>query len=296
MRLSLGCSADAAAPCRGFVGSCVELRETHYRFAAPALATHERTVHPWAPHACHAFPDPTSAGHTFVAGLISFAVCLPCAQLAASCFSLATATDKAQLRGRTRLMRWTFGRAALLFSRAPWRRADGALNRIRRSAASAWCTSLWDGAIVGIGRLLERVAQLCKWQLRPLTHDERTAKFQAAGYVCVAICWVSFVWTILVYGKLIYNMLGGDAANSFTRSWGISVGLAQAQDARDALVSITETVAMLFVLEGLWLLPNVSWMGRTLDEASVHATLLRESAGNVWAAARTYVRFHAAVM
>ena len=99
-----------------------------------------------------------------------------------------------------------------------------------------------------------------------------------------------------MYARLIFNMLGGEAGDSFTRSWGISIGFAQAQDARDALVSIAETVAMLFVLEGLWLLPNVAWMERTLDEASVHATLLRQGAGSIWAAARNYVRFNKAVV
>ena len=94
---------------------------------------------------------------------------------------------------------------------------------------------------------------------------------------------------------VIYGLLGGQAGDAFTRSWGISVGFAQAQDARDAAISIAESVATLLVLEALWLLPHVAWMERTLDEASVHATLLRGGAASAWASARSFVRFHKAV-
>ena len=171
------------------------------------------------------------------------------------------------------------------------------MHRLRLRAASSWCTTAWCDAVMHLGQLAEHVtARLRRSSRRPLTHDERTSAFQTAGYVCIAICWASFVWTILVYGRLVYNMLGGEEATSFTRSWGISVGISQAQDARDVLISIVQTVAMLLILETLWLLPNMAWMESTLDEASVHATVLRHGAGSAWSAARAYVRFHKAVV
>lgn len=205
MRQLLSCPRDSNLPCHGYMGSCVALRETYYRFAAPALLTVDRTVHHVDPHACHAFPDPDSQVHTIVAGLISFAVCLPCAQLAASCFSLATATDDAQLHGRTRLMRWSLGRSVALLGRAPWRHGGGALHRLRRRVASSWCTTAWDDGLVRLGALAEwMAARLRRARGLPApaaTHDARTAAFATAGYCCIAICWASFVWTILVYGK-----------------------------------------------------------------------------------------------
>ena len=65
-----------------------------------------------------------------------------------------------------------------------------------------------------------------------------------------------FAWATLVYGRLVFNLLSDEAGDSFTRSWGVSVGLAQANDARDAAVAILKSIATLLVLESFWLLPN----------------------------------------
>ncbi len=118
---------------------------------------------------------------------------------------------------------------------------------------------------------------------------------QRAGYVIIAICWGIFSWTILVYGRLMYNLIGGAEGQKFTQSWGISVGLAQAAEARAAVVNVVETCALLALLEALWLLPNSTWLERTADDASVHAVLLRSAAASVLASARNYARFNARV-
>jgi hypothetical protein len=332
MRASLNCDINPDAPCHGYQGSCVMLREQYYRSAAPALSTADLIIHHWSSHQCHGFPDPTSSVHTLVSGLISFAVCVPIAQLASSCFSLAMATDEAQLRGSTRLMRWSLGRSALLLGRAPWGAQPGRMHAMRRRVAAHWCTASIDKLLVAVGAALERLAALLRrsWPRRripadlffgrarppklnaagvdgaerdydavllppPMTHDERTAAFERTGYVVVGICWACFVWTTLVYGRLVYNLLGGEAGDSFTRSWGVSVGLAQANDARDAAVTIVKSIATLLVLEAFWLLPNGAWLERTLDEASVHATLLRDVSATGMTRLLTYARFNKAV-
>jgi hypothetical protein len=135
--------------------------------------------------------------------------------------------------------------------------------------------------VARIGLLLERAA--C-WRAPP-THDGRTRAFRAAGYACVAVCWAFFVWTTLVYARAVYHLAGADAGTAFTRSWGVAVGVAQAWHARHAAASL---------LHAAWALPSVAWLERTLDDASVHATLARRDTGAAWAAARTYVRFHRA--
>ncbi len=47
------------------------------------------------------------------------------------------------------------------------------------------------------------------------------------------------------------------------------------------------------MLESFWLLPNGAWLERTMDEASVHATLLREAIITK-KSVLAYARFHKA--
>lgn len=211
-RVALGCSADNdAESCRGFPGSCGELRASHFSFASAALASSSAaTGHASGPHSCPAFPDPASGGHTFAAGLIAVAVSLACVQLAVSCFTLSTAPDEAQ---------------PCLARR------------------SGWCSGAWwaDGALSRLERLAERCLRACRRPAR--SRDARSAALRGVGYALLLLCWLFFVWTTLLYGAEVYD-LGGDATSvAFQRAWGVAVGIAQAWQARHvaraALASLT---------------------------------------------------------
>jgi hypothetical protein len=105
LRALLGCDAvDVTAPCRGFVGSCGDLALQPQVLAALGDGG----------FACTAFPADDSARDSFVAGLISFAISWPVAVVIANCFSLSTATDDAQLHGRTRWLNWPIAEAAMV--------------------------------------------------------------------------------------------------------------------------------------------------------------------------------------
>jgi hypothetical protein len=337
VRRELGCSEDPFSPCRGYARSCAELESIFYRFAHAAVfdPTSEVIEQPTAGLFCEAFPDPKYPLHTFVAGLISFACCMPAAWVLQSCFSLSMSTDEAQLHGRTRLMKWGLFQR-LLLGAAPWRYRPGRAHRMRTRMASSWCTTTPDQLVVracdALGALsrragvkprlsidaacskidtplspLEKRLEEEEEEVNVLTRDERlcdaaachdrvTENFKRAGFVLVAAAWGICVWMILVYGSLIYRLLGPEAEETFTRSWGIGVGLDQLKEAKGVLIVSAQTVAALLVFEALYVSPNMAWLESMSDEASVGATLLRAGAGSFLARMRAYARFNKAVV
>ena len=331
VRTALGCSADAFTPCRGYAHSCAELSSLYFRFAFAAVHDQESSMiaQPAPGLQCQSFPDPAFPLHTFVAGLISFACCVPATWVLQACFSLAMATDEAQLHGRTRLMRWSLGKR-LLLGAVPWLHRPGRAHRLRTRVASTWCSStqeqLTRRAAEALGTLARRAGikphssammppQIAT-PLSPLSensgidtdtrnvrlrvaaarHDRVTENMKRAGFVLIAVAWGICLWMVLVYGALTFKLLGPDAEATFTRSWGISVGLDQADQARSVLVTAAQTVAALLVLEALYLSPNTSWLESMADEASVAAALLRSGAVNLAARVRSYARFNKAVI
>jgi hypothetical protein len=337
VRAELGCSPDAFQPCRGYVSSCAELESTFFRFAYAAVhADSDVIVMPAPGLQCEAFPDPKYPLHTLVAGLISFACCVPAAWVLQACFSLSMATDDEQLHGRTRLMKWSLSKR-LLFGAAPWSYQPGRAHRMRTRMASSWCATMPEQmtmrACDALGTLARRAgikpdddsdeanAVKIDTPLSPLSarreeekddddvftrdqrlcsaaarHDRVTENLKRAGFVLLAAAWAICLWMILVYGSLIYKLLGPDAEKTFTRSWGISVGLDQADQARSVIIVSAQTVAALLILEALYMSPNIAWLESMSDEASVAATLLRAGAVNLATRVRTYSRFNKAVV
>jgi hypothetical protein len=341
VRALLGCSGDAFSPCRGYVSSCAELESTFYRFAYAAMNDVDSdTIETPAPGLqCAAFPDPAYPLHTVVAGLISFACCVPAAWVLQGCFSLSMATDEAQLHGRTRLMRpWSLLKR-LLLGAAPWAYRPGLAHRARTRTASSWCSSKQEQLLMLAGDALGALARRAGVKPHPdvvhalnkidtplsplpepradgdgddddgdvntrnrrlavaaLRHDIVTESLKRAGFVLVAATWGICLWMILVYGSLIYRLLGPYAEVTFTRSWGIGVGLDQIKEARGVIVVAAQTVAALLLLEALYLSPNGAWLESMCDEASVGATLLRAGAVSLVARVRTYARFNKAVV
>jgi hypothetical protein len=56
----------------------------------------------------------------------------------------------------------------------------------------------------------------------------------------------------------VYNLIGVKAERDFTRSWGIDIGLSQVSDAQALIVSTMQALAVVTVLEMLWLVHNAS--------------------------------------
>ena len=80
-----------------------------------------------------------------------------------------------------------------------------------------------------------------------------------------------FSWLIIAYGKLVYKLLGVRAENDFISSWGIGVGVGQAQDVRALMISALEAVVAMTLLELLWLQSNGAWIEEYVDFASIYA-------------------------
>jgi hypothetical protein len=305
-RTLLGCpAADAFSAClpAGFTvpGPCADLMASPGA-AAIFAALPDGPFIAGGAFVCTAFPADDSARDTFLSGLISFAVSLPMCIVVASCFGLSTATDIDQVHGRTRWLAWPFT-YRLLLGRLRWRwRRDaaqqpGRLERLRRFLASWWCSSIYIDAMVAVSDALQRY--VCKPPPPPTFADPAsydavvdaalaawgqdvavqahfgviTLRFKYAGYIILHMVWGVFAWIIFAYGRLVYNLLGPAASRDFSNSWGIGVAIGQANDASGALTASMQAVAILTILEVLWLMTNTSWLESYCDFASCYATV-----------------------
>jgi hypothetical protein len=99
--------------------------------------------------------------------------------------------------------------------------------------------------------------------------------FRRLGLVMVYAAWGLLVWFVLVYGALIYRLLGDSAEKNFIRTWGLGLGLSQVNDFRDVLISLVQLAAAVTILEALWLTSNRSWFEATADALSIQRTTAR---------------------
>jgi hypothetical protein len=299
-RVLLGCDGvDVLAPCMGVTAACGDLLALPQSAAAFAALPDGPYVAGGA-FVCTAFPADGSARDSFYAGLISFAVSLPVAFVIANCYGLSTCTDEAQLHGRTRWLTWP-AQWRLPLGALRWRWAGPAqpqplsrLGRLKRFLASWWCTTIWVDVLVWIADVGS-----CRACRRPRTRarmpsfdlveaallaggqDEdaervfgaTTTRFKHVGYVVLHLSWGIFAWITIAYGRLVYNLLGAKAANDFTNSWGIGVGMSQVSDARGVITAALHAVLLMTILELLWLIPNGQWLSNYCDFGSTFASV-----------------------
>jgi len=94
----------------------------------------------------------------------------------------------------------------------------------------------------------------------------------------------------------VYNLLGAKAANDFTNSWGIGIGMSQISDGRGVIIAALHAVLLMAILELLWLIPNGDWLSNYADFGSVYASVtLRRGCSRVTATASAYKRHFFAV-
>jgi len=212
----------------------------------------------------------------------------------ANLFSLSTATDTAQLHGRTRWLYWP-AKWRLLFGKMDWRwqrpgTATSRKARLKRFLSSWWSTTIWvDGLVVAADALrpcfcerpipepLTEEAELVESVLREYDQDEEhevhfgltTTTMKRAGFVVLHLVWGVFAWIIFAYGRLVYNLLGPKATADFTASWGIGIGMGQVSDMSDGLKAALEAVLIATILESLWLRSNSRWLENYTEFASI---------------------------
>ena len=130
---------------------------------------------------------------------------------------------------------------------------------------------------------------------KAIKHDRHSAMYERVGYWMIAICWV-IGYFILVYGKLVYDLLGPSVNHHFARTWGLGMGMNQVQDeARTVAITIAETTAVALLLEALWLIPNSGWLETVYDDASIAATLMGRSCVTVGQRIRNEAHFRKAL-
>ena len=99
---------------------------------------------------------------------------------------------------------------------------------------------------------------------------------------------------------VIYNLLGKEAEQSFTRSWGVSYGMGQISEWRDIANEVFKGIVILVVLDQLRLVPVSKWLERHLDILSVQAGLMASArekgrTPTTWEKAVAYKTFFSSV-
>ena len=302
-RVALGCERSDAASCRGFAGMCADLQAIHYPFAISALDGVPRVLQP---PPCQAFPDGGSRD-SFLAGLISAGCALPVAALVASLWSLSMATDEYQIHRHVRLLSWPLA-MRLTTGRFDWRFEVARGARLRKRLSLFWVRSWYNAFFVEVADAVEFVwrrifpaaknAPSAPAAAAPALDlaaankfDALTTRFRYIGFCVLYATWGVFAWIILVYGQLIFRLMGPAVERDFVRAWGAGIGLSQLSDMQSFLVTTCQVLFLALILDALWLLPNTRWMETQLDYASIVATSFRRAApGTPGAKARSWLR------
>jgi hypothetical protein len=94
----------------------------------------------------------------------------------------------------------------------------------------------------------------------------------------------------------VYNLIGVKAEHDFTRSWGVGIGMSQLSDAQALVMSTLQALAVLTVLEALWLVQNANWQETFVEFASVQGTVAAHGMWRLPAILGAYKRHFNAVV
>jgi hypothetical protein len=316
----LSCSTDFTQPCRGSNADCVDL---------PTVFAGILDVGAPADYHCTAFPDDQSSRDSFIMGLISFACSLPVTLLIANTFACANAADYTPA-----WLRWTARRTVVLGPRNWLYTRPGGDGTLRVGFATSWGVNWYYNTlqtlVVAPQRWLTEADQRRRErQGKPrLAGEAATARskelqyafFIGLGVAATYVCWTIFAWVraiapaanasrltrhatqqlIFAYGSLMYKLLGAAAQASFTKTWAIGVGISQATQFRDMALAAAQGIAMLTILDSLYLIGNCNWLESHADLVCVDAALREgedhRGAPTWWPLKmRGYVQFFSAV-
>ena len=120
----------------------------------------------------------------------------------------------------------------------------------------------------------------------------RCDAFRRFGLCCLFASWAVYGMFILVYGRLIYDLLGNQAESAFLITWLTGQGFSQLSSAQGMLVSACELVLAATVLESLWLTSNINWLQKLADTRSIVKSTAHAGVAGLAGYARAHINFH----
>ena len=85
----------------------------------------------------------------------------------------------------------------------------------------------------------------------------------------------------LVYGSLIYQLLGDKAQEQFSHDWAVGLGIDQATQWKEVVQSSIQAAIILTLLDRMGFMSGVAWLEGYLDQSCVQATMIG-TAGLSW--------------
>ena len=166
--------------------------------------------------------------------------------------------------------------------RAPSSRGSGR-SLARRSAAG----SLWsEGG--GEAQHEEEENEIVEEAIAAARRQRIMVGVAMAGLL---ITWVVMSYIIFVYGMVVYTLLGMQAENAFSQTWGVSYLMQLASEWQDILTECGKTILILLVLDRLRVISDAKWFENHLDVVSIQATLFTGARTNWLERTRTFVKF-----
>ena len=182
-------------------------------------------------------------------------------------------------------------------------RLYGALEQ--RFGGRSWSAG-WVGVIMllcgPIGWLFLIIVAATYRRQEPRSHSEHAAEEEpcggpdgqscaavSVGVLAVLAVWAVYAWFIFTFGEQIYRRLGPDAEKTFAQSWGIGIGLNQAQQLQSVAQTVVKTAVLIMVLDTLRIRSNSAWLDDAADFASVQCMLFDGKARSWWQQTRELV-------
>jgi hypothetical protein len=286
-----------------------------------------------ADYVCHAFPDDAYFTDQIFVGLICVAVALPVTMFLERCFEIANEVEGAaeswvawggiwrMLLGKRAHKDWRWADAddppsefVQLLTTAP---GYGALAKfalrkalsglLRKGAAKDGERS--EGAEVDEGHRTPGQAKSGLKLEAPSSSGEESKSeegdarraalarrlYAAAGLLGVYVTWAIFSWFIFTYGMIIYRRLGPEAEKQFVKTWGVGIGLDQAQQWQDVGKEALKVAALIVILDMLRVTTHRAWFEDFCDFASCQALLFKGSARSLWGQISVLIRHQSRV-
>lgn len=120
---------------------------------------------------------------------------------------------------------------------------------------------------------------------RELSHQ------RALAVAFVFITWALLAWFVLVYGGLIFELLGDGSQRHFLRDWGVGLGVDNLRQWQDVAKEALKAAVVLAVLDRLGLVGGDPWLEIHLDTLSVQSTLFHGRALSRWQGLRQYLHY-----